>query len=219
MEVARAPPGRPSRTTSGTRTTGWEPLVYPIHTDQWSLNRGTSINVNGGASPCASYNMEGLINKFSNKYIFYSLFKVRGAWNKGQSFKRGVVEKRLRTTDINDEEEWWQHTPLLESRVNYLILKLAPRYGGTAHNIDDVCCSHNAASEKVEPTNLRTTAMEFPRSTRVTPLLVLRIQRCMWRNHHATRTAMIFYSCAFRKSVQQMQQTTTAHSYFSNSHQ
>jgi len=27
MQVARVPPGRPSRTTSGTRTTGWEPLV------------------------------------------------------------------------------------------------------------------------------------------------------------------------------------------------
>jgi len=27
MEVTRVPPGRPSRTTSGTRTTGWEPLV------------------------------------------------------------------------------------------------------------------------------------------------------------------------------------------------
>jgi len=30
MEVARVPPGRPSRTTSGTRTTGWEPLTYSI---------------------------------------------------------------------------------------------------------------------------------------------------------------------------------------------
>ena len=28
MEVTRVPPGRPSRTTSGTRATGWEPLVY-----------------------------------------------------------------------------------------------------------------------------------------------------------------------------------------------
>jgi len=27
MEVTRVPPGRPSRTTSGTRTTGWEPLI------------------------------------------------------------------------------------------------------------------------------------------------------------------------------------------------
>jgi len=25
LEVTRVPPGRPSRTTSGTRTTGWEP--------------------------------------------------------------------------------------------------------------------------------------------------------------------------------------------------
>jgi len=27
MEITRVPPGRPSRTTSGTRTAGWEPLV------------------------------------------------------------------------------------------------------------------------------------------------------------------------------------------------
>jgi len=27
MEVSRVPPRRPSRTTSGTRTTGWEPLL------------------------------------------------------------------------------------------------------------------------------------------------------------------------------------------------
>jgi len=27
MEVTRVPPGRPLRTTSGTRTTGWEPLL------------------------------------------------------------------------------------------------------------------------------------------------------------------------------------------------
>jgi len=27
MEVTRVPPGRPSRTTSGTRTTDWEPLL------------------------------------------------------------------------------------------------------------------------------------------------------------------------------------------------
>jgi len=26
MEVTRLPPGRPSRSTSSTRTTGWEPL-------------------------------------------------------------------------------------------------------------------------------------------------------------------------------------------------
>jgi len=28
LEVIRVPLGRPSRTTSGTRTTGWEPLLY-----------------------------------------------------------------------------------------------------------------------------------------------------------------------------------------------
>ena len=30
MEVARVPPGRPSRTTIGTRTTGLEPLAYEV---------------------------------------------------------------------------------------------------------------------------------------------------------------------------------------------
>jgi len=43
--------------------------------------------------------MEILINTFTNKYIcFYSLFKVRGVWHKGQLLEGGVVEKRLRTT-------------------------------------------------------------------------------------------------------------------------
>jgi len=28
IEVSRLPPGRPSRTTSGTRTTDWEPLLH-----------------------------------------------------------------------------------------------------------------------------------------------------------------------------------------------
>jgi len=27
MEITRVPPGRPLRTTSGTRTAGWEPMV------------------------------------------------------------------------------------------------------------------------------------------------------------------------------------------------
>jgi len=43
--------------------------------------------------------MEILINKVTNKYIcFYSLFKLRGAWNKGQLLKGGLVERRLKTT-------------------------------------------------------------------------------------------------------------------------
>jgi len=28
IEITRVPPGTPSRTTTGTRTTGWEPLMY-----------------------------------------------------------------------------------------------------------------------------------------------------------------------------------------------
>jgi len=47
--------------------------------------QGASINYQGGANPYTPYNMEDLINEFTNKYIcFYSLFKVRGAWSKGQ---------------------------------------------------------------------------------------------------------------------------------------
>jgi len=46
--------------------------------------------------------MQSLINKFTNKYFcFYSLFEVRGSWNKGQSLKGSVVQKRLRTTVLN----------------------------------------------------------------------------------------------------------------------
>jgi len=38
--------------------------------------------------------MEKFIIKFTNTYIcFYRLFKVRGAWNKGQLLKGGTVEK------------------------------------------------------------------------------------------------------------------------------
>jgi len=47
----------------------------------------------------APYNMKTLIIKFTNNYIcFYSLFKVREAWNKGQLLKKDVVDKRLWTT-------------------------------------------------------------------------------------------------------------------------
>ena len=43
--------------------------------------------------------MEYLIKKLTNKYIcLYNLFVVRGVWNKVLLTKRGVVEKRLRTT-------------------------------------------------------------------------------------------------------------------------
>ena len=38
----------------------------------------------GGVSPYAPYHMESLINKFTNKYIF---FTIRGAWNTGQLLK------------------------------------------------------------------------------------------------------------------------------------
>jgi len=45
--------------------------------------------------------MESLIIKITNKYTcFYSLLKVRGAWNKGQLLKGGVVEKRLKTAGL-----------------------------------------------------------------------------------------------------------------------
>ena len=48
MEVARVPPGRPSRTASDTRTTGhrWEPLIY-VHREQWAAylgHRSTSVS-------------------------------------------------------------------------------------------------------------------------------------------------------------------------------
>jgi len=34
MKVTRITPGRPSRTTGDTRTTGWEPLIYSLHSKQ-----------------------------------------------------------------------------------------------------------------------------------------------------------------------------------------
>jgi len=52
--------------------------------------------ISGGREP-SPYNMESLINKFTSKYIcFYRLFKVKGAWNKGQLLKGGVVEKKVK---------------------------------------------------------------------------------------------------------------------------
>jgi len=42
--------------------------------------QGREINFQGGTSPYAPYNMESLINEFTNDYIcFYSLHKVRVA--------------------------------------------------------------------------------------------------------------------------------------------
>jgi len=56
--------------------------------------QGASINFHRGASPYALYNMESLIIKFTT--CFYSLFNVRGAWNKGQLLNRGVDEKMVK---------------------------------------------------------------------------------------------------------------------------
>ena len=43
MELTHVPPGRPSRTTTGTRTTGWEPLFY-THSRYCSLQCVTVIH-------------------------------------------------------------------------------------------------------------------------------------------------------------------------------
>jgi len=40
--------------------------------------------------------------------------------------------------------------------------------------------------ERVEPTTIGITAIEITHLTRFTLLLLIRIQRKMWRNHHAT---------------------------------
>ena len=62
----------------------------------------------GGAKPYAPYNMEHLINKSTDKFIcFYSIFKIREAWNKEILLKGGVVEKKLRTTDLATPEYYW----------------------------------------------------------------------------------------------------------------
>jgi len=88
------------------------PTVTPSSSPVWLsiavfLNPGNeppreaSINFQGGVIPYVSYNTESLIIKLTNKYIcFYSLFKVREVWNKGQLLKGGVVEKGLRTTGL-----------------------------------------------------------------------------------------------------------------------
>jgi len=66
----------------------------------------------GTARPYASYNMESLINKSANKYIcFYSFFKVRGVWNKGQLLKAGHWCRRRRCRGVSAPPKlliWWK---------------------------------------------------------------------------------------------------------------
>jgi len=64
------------------------------------LNR-VSRPPQGWASPYALNNMKSLLNKFTNKYIyFYTLLDFREACNKEQLLKGGVVEKRLRINTL-----------------------------------------------------------------------------------------------------------------------
>ena len=67
--------------------------------EQWFLTGGATCDPNGasinfhGGSPYASYNIENLIIKFTNKCIcFYCVLKGRGAWNNGL-LKRGWWKK------------------------------------------------------------------------------------------------------------------------------
>jgi len=49
MEVTRntrVPHGRPSRTTSGTRTTGWEPLCYTLLSFEGHIITPVAENIN-----------------------------------------------------------------------------------------------------------------------------------------------------------------------------
>ena len=68
-----------------------------IFLKQWFLTMGHAspgrwINLQRSASFYALYNMESLINKFTNKYTcFYNLFNVRGLETKDDYFKGGVV--------------------------------------------------------------------------------------------------------------------------------
>ena len=105
--------------------------VFEVLTDvdgdslaQWFLTGGRQ-NFLGGAGPYASYNMVSLINTFANEYTwFYSLFKVRRAWNKRQLLKGGVVEKRLRSPGFvgavseGESKSTSHQTDLLLSQVN-----------------------------------------------------------------------------------------------------
>jgi len=69
-------------------------LIVP---KQWFLTRGhaslgASINIQRSASFQALYNIESLINTFTNKYTcFYNIFNVRGLGTKDDYFEGGVV--------------------------------------------------------------------------------------------------------------------------------
>ena len=85
------------------------------------LPRGASIMFRGGVSHYTLYKMESLINKFSNKYIWFcNLSNIRGAWNKGQLLNGSVAEKRLRTTVLR----FWKselHFPYLKAAARKLL--------------------------------------------------------------------------------------------------
>jgi len=64
-----------------------------MYLDQWFLTGGASRNFKGGAKPYALYNMESLMNKYANEYIwFWSLFEVMGR----------------ETKDNYSREAWWK---------------------------------------------------------------------------------------------------------------
>ena len=58
---------------------------------------GASINFQGGASPYASYHMESLINKFSNKYICF--------YRQGDLKQRTITEPLLYTTQQPQQDQ------------------------------------------------------------------------------------------------------------------
>jgi len=73
-------------------------LIYWFFTRGARLPRGESMNFRGSGSPCALYNMESFLNGkvFRLNYIY----KVRGTWTKRQLFEGCLVEKRSRTTAL-----------------------------------------------------------------------------------------------------------------------
>jgi len=65
------------------------------------FNQGASLNSQAGTSSDMLYNVESLINEFTNKYIcFYNLFNVKGFDTK-DNYLRGLLERVNRTTVLD----------------------------------------------------------------------------------------------------------------------
>ena len=133
----------------------WDVALRFDSVEQWFWNGGHAYP-GGARAPYAPCNTESLMNEFTNKYIcFCSLFKVSGAWNKGQ-WHWGGVEKRLRSTALEflDSCESERLSPENHSRPNFP-RQQARNNGFTARWTTEILKTRNDKSDIIECWKLR----------------------------------------------------------------